>query len=551
MKLLNDQLAEILLQEDYVHDTDIREAIQRSDARHTSLTEELVSSGLITKDLLGQAIAEHFGVPYADLNTKIPAKEQVLKIPEDVARAYRVVLFQYGEKKGTVIATDTPDEIRSRGSEFAELLGVAEVTFAYSLSEDIDAILNVYRRTLATRFVKIIEAKGRVAPEIVDEILADALLYRASDIHFEPQESELVIRFRIDGVLQEAGRIEKQYYENILNRVKVLAHLRTDEHMRAQDGAIRYKHDVHTVDLRVSVAPILDGEKVVIRILSEYVRNFSLTDLGLSEHDLAFVNEASKKPFGMMLATGPTGSGKTTTMYSVLKLLNRPEVNIATIEDPVEYKIAGVNHIQVNERADITFARGLRSIARQDPDIILVGEIRDHETAEISVNAALTGHLLLSTFHANDAATAIPRLLEMDVEPFLLASTLELIIAQRLVRKLCDSCRHSSKSKRELLRKLIPRPERYFPEESVTLYQARGCTTCNGTGYRGRIGVFELIRVTRELQEFMVKRPSSLQIWELARKQGAHSLFDDGIEKVRSGVTTLEEVLRVVSPPSE
>ncbi|MEK7583790.1 MAG: type II/IV secretion system protein, partial [Patescibacteria group bacterium] len=453
MKLSNDQLAEILLQEDYVRDTDIREAIQRSDARHTSLTEELVSSGLITKDLLGQAIAEHFGVPYADLNTKIPAKEQVLKIPEDVARAYRVVLFQY-EKEGAVIATDTPDEIRGRGPEFGELLGVQGVTFAYSLSEDIDTILNYYRRTLATRFVKIIEAKGRVAPEIVDEILADALLYRASDIHFEPQEGELIIRFRIDGVLQEAGRIDKQYYENILNRIKVLAHLRTDEHMRAQDGAIRHKHDVHTVDLRVSVAPTLDGEKIVIRVLSEYVRNFTLTDLGLSEHDLVFVNEASKKPFGMMLATGPTGSGKTTTMYSILKLLNRPEVNVATIEDPVEYKIPGVNHIQVNSQADITFARGLRAIARQDPDIILVGEIRDQETAEISVNAALTGHLLLSTFHANDAATAIPRLLEMDVEPFLLASTLELIIAQRLVRKLCDACRHSSKSKREVLKGL-------------------------------------------------------------------------------------------------
>ncbi len=550
MKLSNDQLAEILLQEDYVRDTDIREAIQRSDARHTSLTEELVSSGLITKDLLGQAIAEHFGVPYADLNTKIPAKEQVLKIPEDVARAYRVVLFQY-EKEGAVIATDTPDEIRGRGPEFGELLGVQGVTFAYSLSEDIDTILNYYRRTLATRFVKIIEAKGRVAPEIVDEILADALLYRASDIHFEPQEGELIIRFRIDGVLQEAGRIDKQYYENILNRIKVLAHLRTDEHMRAQDGAIRHKHDVHTVDLRVSVAPTLDGEKIVIRVLSEYVRNFTLTDLGLSEHDLVFVNEASKKPFGMMLATGPTGSGKTTTMYSILKLLNRPEVNVATIEDPVEYKIPGVNHIQVNSQADITFARGLRAIARQDPDIILVGEIRDQETAEISVNAALTGHLLLSTFHANDAATAIPRLLEMDVEPFLLASTLELIIAQRLVRKLCDACRHSSKSKREVLKGLIPKPEQYFPEQSVTLYQARGCTTCNGTGYRGRIGVFEIIRVTKELRELMVKRPSSSQIWELARKQGAHSLFDDGIEKVRSGVTTLEEVLRVVSPSSE
>ncbi len=358
----------------------------------------------------------------------------------------------------------------------------------------------------------------------------------------------MVIRFRVDRVLHEAGRISREYYDGILNRIKVQARLRIDTHFATQDGAVRYERKEGSVDLRISIVPTLDGEKVAIRILAEYIRGFSLGDLGLFPEDQALIAQALRKPFGMILASGPTGSGKTTTLYALLKLLNRPEVNITTIEDPVEYKVIGVNQIQVNPQTNLTFAEGLRSIVRQDPNIILVGEIRDRETAEISVNAALTGHLLLSTLHANDAATAIPRLLDIGVEPFLLASTLNLIVSQRLARRICESCRQSLSSPLSEMQKIIPRAERYFNQETVTIYRGKGCNVCGGTGYRGRVGIFEIIEMTPELQELILTHPSAKAVGDLARMQGSRSLFDDGILKVKSGITSIEELLRVAIP---
>lgn len=402
--------------------------------------------------------------------------------------------------------------------------------------------------TLDTRFQRIIQTQQRVAPEIIHEIVSDALSFSASDIHFEPQEHEVVVRFRVDGLLQEAGRIPRQYYDSVINRVKVQAHLRIDEHFSAQDGAIRHTEDDTVVDLRVSITPTLDGEKIVMRVLSEYVRGFTLTDLGLSKEYEEVLLHIGQKPFGMILVAGPTGSGKTTTLYALLKVLNKPEINVTTIEDPVEYKIVGVNQIQVNPQTNLTFSKGLRSIVRQDPDIILVGEIRDHETAEIAVNAALTGHLLLSTFHATDAATAIPRLLEMKVEPFLLASTLELIIAQRLVRKICDHCKVSKRMSAQEYKKFPQAVLTHISKKPSTLFYGKGCKECNGYGYSGRVALFELIVMTDEMQELMLTNPSAKHIRELARKQGAHSLFEDGMKKVCEGVTTLEEVVRVAMP---
>lgn len=541
------KVTEILLAGDYVASEDIEKGKEFARLHHSSLLEYLVTAGLITNDILGQAIAESFGVSYGDLNSNQPSREQVLKIPEDIAVRYHVVLFKEEEGRVTV-ATDSPEESHLRG-ELEKIFPGKEIVVVYSLTDDILAALVHYRKTLETRFAKIIAGEKRVAPEIIEEIFEDALAYRASDIHFEPQEKEVVIRFRVDGVLHEAGRIPKEYYENILNRVKVQSRLRIDEHFSAQDGALRYPRSDRVVDMRVSVVPTLDGEKIAIRILAEYVRAFTLADLGLSPHDQELILAASKKPFGMILVTGPTGSGKTTTLYALLKLLNRPEVNITTIEDPVEYKIVGVNQIQVNPQTNLTFAHGLRSIIRQDPNIILVGEIRDRETAEIAVNAALTGHLLLSTFHANDAATAIPRLLDMAVEPFLLASTLELVIAQRLVRRICESCRVSYEEEQSNLERIFRGAPHYFPHRTVTLYRGQGCTACSGSGFRGRTAVFEFIPITRELQDLILKNPTSREIGELARKEGAHSLFEDGIEKVKNGLTTLEELLRVAVPP--
>jgi len=325
----------------------------------------------------------------------------------------------------------------------------------------------------------------------------------------------------------------------------VQAQLRIDQHMAAQDGAIRIRNEKFTVDMRISIVPTINGEKIVIRLLSQYVGGFGLDDLGLSEKDQEIIREAGDKPFGMILVTGPTGSGKSTTLYALLKNINSPEVNITTIEDPVEYRVAGVNQIQVNPQTDLTFARGLRSVVRQDPDIILVGEIRDEETAEIAINAALTGHLLLSTFHSNDAASAIPRLLDMGLEPFLLASTLEIVIAQRLVRKLCNHCRYSETVNVKDLGKKIKNPKKYFDKDKVSLYRGKGCPACGNTGYSGRLAVFEFIKISDAMQELIVKNPSSNQIWELARAEGAHSMFEDGMEKVKNGITTLDELLRV------
>lgn len=458
-----------------------------------------------------------------------------------------MILFEEGAKE-VVIATDTPDNIHLI-DKIKILFPKKKVSLAYSLEEDIEAALGKYRKTLATRFSQIIKDQKSVAPEIIEEILTDAVSFRTSDIHFEPQEKEVVVRFRVDGVLHEAGRIPKEYYENIVNRLKVQARLRIDEHYAAQDGAIRFVRDGRLIDARFSLIPTLDGEKIVLRLLADYMRSFALSDLGLLGDSQKLLEISAKKPFGMILVTGPTGSGKTTTLYAVLRTLNDPEVNITTIEDPVEFKISGINQIQVNQQTNLTFAKGLRSIVRQDPDIILVGEIRDQETAEIAVNAALTGHLLLSTFHANDASTSIPRLIDMGIEPFLLSSTLELIVAQRLARRICESCRYSINVKTSSLEKTLPQAKKYFGKENVTLYKGKGCPNCSGTGYKGRIGIFEFISINPELQELILKNPSSQQIWEVAKRNGAISLFEDGLEKVKNGLTTLDELLRVANPP--
>lgn len=542
-------ITEILLKANYISEEDLKRAEDFSKKNKVSLKDYLLSANLITKDLLGQAIAESLGVSYFDLNSHHINKEDVLKIPEAIAKKRRVI-FVSEDKNSVNVASDIPQQANLAASLRRVFKG-KKINIGYSLSEDIENNFVHYRQSLDAQFIKILQKNSRVAPEIIDEIFEDALINRASDIHFEPQDKEVIVRFRVDGIMHEAGRIPKEYYQNILNLIKVQSKLRIDEHFSTQDGAIRYKKDDKTIDMRVSITPTLDGEKAVIRVLAHYVRNFTLTDIGLSaDHQNKFL-EAGKKPFGMIIVAGPTGSGKTTTLYSLLKILNKPEVNITTIEDPVEYKLQGANQIQVNPQTNLTFAKGLRSIVRQDPDIILVGEIRDEETAEIAVNAALTGHLLLSTFHANDAATVIPRLLDMDVEPFLLSSTLEIVIAQRLVRKICEVCRISYEEIRSETKKTFLEADQYLPKGGMTLYKGKGCANCNHSGYSGRTAIFEMVYATKEMKDLILTNPSSQQIWELARQQGSKSLFEDGVEKVKSGLTTLEELFRVASPPTK
>lgn len=547
------KIKEILVNESYISDDEILKAEKIISKSHIALTEYLISEGLITKDLLGQAIAEYYGVPYADLNSAAPTQESILKVPEELAKKYRIILFsENNDLKKTPEVNITTDDPSQTGllADLQTIFVNKKIKLSYSLSEDINEMLAHYRRVLVTRLLKIFTEDTRVAPQVFEEILKEALSCHASDIHLEPQEKEVVVRFRVDGVLFEAGRIPKQYYDNILNRIKVQANLRIDEHFAAQDGSIRYADfdGNKNVDLRVSLVPTLEGEKVAARLLSQYVQGFALADLGFSVEYQDMLIKTSKKPFGMIIVAGPTGSGKTTTLYALLKHIDRPEINVTTIEDPVEYKISGINQIQVNLKTNLTFAQGLKSIVRQDPDIILVGEIRDKETVEIAVNAALTGHLMLSTFHANDAATAIPRLLDMGVEPFLLSSTLELIISQRLVRKICEHCRYSYKFDATKEADIIHGIEEYF-KDCTTWYKGKGCSMCGYSGYKGRVAIFESIRATPEMRELILKSPSTGEIWRLARSQGSMSLFEDGMEKVKNGISTLEELLRVAEPP--
>lgn len=536
--MTDQQIQDILLKGDYLSRENLEQACTEAKKAKKELLEFLLSHKLLTKDLWGQAVAEQYGVPYLDLNSSLPSPDQLALIPEKIAKKYRAVLFKK-TPSSTVFATDDPKQtgLSAELKKYAK----GKINIGYSLSEDVDQALELYAKKKENRLADIVKQKGG-APEVLDEIVNEALSGRASDIHFEPQESEIVVRFRIDGVLQEIGRLPKEAYETIVNRVKVQAHLRTDEHFSAQDGGLRHKRDQQSVNIRISIIPTLDGEKIVMRILTEYVRGFTLDDLGLSPANQSLLLESAKKPFGMILVVGPTGSGKTTTLYGLLKNLNEPDINITTIEDPVEYKITGINHIQVNAQTNLTFAKGLRSIVRQDPDIIFLGEIRDKESAEIGVNAALTGHLLMSTFHANDAATAIPRLLDMGIERFLLASTLELVIAQVLVRRICESCKVSVDDVPKDIKKLLG---------AARLYRGKGCAACAQTGYKGRIALYEFIKNSPDMQELILKNPSKKDVWGLARTQGTQSMFEDGIEKVKNGVTTLEEVYRVAAPPSK
>ncbi len=543
-----DLLEDVVVHGNYVSAADVKTAQKFAATHHVSLEEALLRLGTITNDLLGQALAEHFHIPYENLNSKPPGVHELELVPEEIAKAHRLVGIKKDDS-GITIATDNPGD-PMLPDLFLKTFPGTSITLHYALPRDIDAALRLYRKPLTTRFETILKDKAQIASRIIQEIVTEAISLQASDLHFEPQEKEVVVRFRVDGVLQEAGRIPIEHYGNILNRIKVQAHLRIDEHLVAQDGAIRYREQGELVDMRVSIVPTLDGEKAAIRLLGEYVGTFSMEELGLSKRDQEVIQAVSKKPFGMILASGPTGSGKTTVLYALLKLLNEPDVNITTIEDPVEYKMIGVNQIQVNQETNLTFANGLRSIVRQDPDIILVGEIRDSETAEIAVNAALTGHLLLSTFHANDAATTIPRLLEMGIEPFLLASTLELVIARRLIRKICEQCRYSVNVKRSALEEAISGMSKYFPDATNVLYAGKGCKVCNSTGYKGRTGIFELIPMSAAMRELTLTHPSSQTVWKLAVQEGAHSLFEDGIQKVKNGITTIQEVLRVAPPAS-
>lgn len=413
----------------------------------------------------------------------------------------------------------------------------------------------IFKSTMAPQGVKgeVEKELSRPAGEIsiiklVDSLLEYAYRERASDIHIDPGETSVKVRFRIDGVMHDVFVLPKDIQSEIVSRIKVLSGLRTDEHQMAQDGRFRFelsKDDVR-FDVRVSIAPTYYDENAVLRVLAEQGAGFSLDDIGLAAHDLQKVRNAIARPYGMILVTGPTGSGKTTTLYTLLKELHTSDVSIITIEDPVEYSLEGIDQIPVNSQTGLTFATGLRSILRQDPNIIMVGEIRDEETAGIAINAALTGHLLLSTLHTIDAATALPRLLDMSVETFLIASTVNIVIGQRLVRKICKECKKEKKVSLATLNTFGEAlPAEGFGENAV-LYTGEGCKACSQTGYVGRIGIYEVLVMSEAIREAVVGRLSATELKKLAIHEGMTTMLDDGLRKAKEGMTSIEEVLRVM-----
>lgn len=383
--------------------------------------------------------------------------------------------------------------------------------------------------------------------ELVDAIIEQAHIRGASDIHLDPSRDSLRVRLRVDGVLHEVYQLPKNIHSEILSRIKVVAGMRTDEHQVTQDG--RFRHPFvsgETLDLRVCIAPTYHGENVVLRLLSDKAASFTLEMLGFGAADQEKILAAIKRPHGMILATGPTGSGKTTTLYTLIKMLNAPEVSIVTIEDPIEYAVEQVEQIQVNTRMGLTFANGLRSVLRQDPNIIMVGEIRDAETASIAVNTALTGHLLLSTLHTNDAATTLPRLLDMGIDAYLVASTINIAIGQRLVRKICTACTYETAITRAEEETLAVIPLKQPVTEGDLFYHGTGCEACSGSGYAGRLCISEVLVADAGIREAIMRKTSAAELRTLAIAGGMTTMLEDGFTKARAGRTSIEEVLRVV-----
>jgi type IV pilus assembly protein PilB len=475
-------------------------------------------------------------------------------VPERLARKQKIIAFAR-DQAGVKVAMADPTR-----TDLLEMLAKktgAKILPHLATQQDIFNVLRSYEKDLQGAVDDLLKEEAWSArsaledppvAKIVDLLIDTAYQERASDIHIEPEETDCLVRFRVDGMLHDVLTVPKYLHDRIITRIKVQSSLRTDEHLSAQDGKMRMQLEEEILDIRVSIVPIASGEKAVLRLLSSKSREYSFSDLGMNDEDLKKVQEAYSRSYGMILSTGPTGSGKTTSIYSVLKVLNTREKNITTIEDPVEYRIKGANQIQVNVKTNLTFANGLRSILRQDPNIIFVGEIRDGETAGIAVNAALTGHLVLSTLHTNDAATAIPRLTDMKVEPFLVASTVNIIVAQRLVRQVCSQCKEEVAVEWEEFAKNFP-PESlkvvFGTNHKVKMFKGKGCRACRNSGYSGRVGLFEVLAVTKEIRKLVTQKADSDVILKKAIEEGMRTMLQDGLDKINRGVTTIEEVLRV------
>lgn len=575
---------------------------EQQKAEKKTLQELVIANGLISEKELTKLYAAEIDVPFVELNTNELQREVLKLIPERIAKQYNVVLFGIDEDGSKLLAMEDPDDIQA--VNFLQKQLGQNVKIHIAMSSTIQTALDQYRDGVSTDLTKVVTADDVDGPENEEEVseedLAEdspiaqtvnllieyAIRAAASDIHIEPREGYTSVRYRVDGVLREANKLPKKVHNALVSRIKILSNLKIDERRAPQDGRFKIQIGSAVYALRVSTLPIAEGEKVVMRILDESSKAATLEELGYWGYSLNAINHAITQPHGMILVTGPTGSGKSTSLFSSLSLLNKPSVNISTIEDPVEYKIQGANQTQVNPKAGMTFAAGLRALLRQDPNIIMVGEIRDSETAGLGVQAALTGHLVFATLHTNNAATCLPRLLDMAIEPFLIASTVRAVVGQRLVRRLCVDCREEVAPDAATLKQIsdifstdsaaVMKHIHDLEEQALEagigkvnagkskidtsklsttdskiskLYKAHdgGCDSCGHIGYRGRMGIYEVLSNSSDIQKLIVSSGTSDVIQEQAIKEGMVTMQVDGFIKALRGQTTIEEILRVTS----
>lgn len=577
MRIADKTLASLLLGAGKVDPNKLTELQEEANKAHEPLQEIVYQKKLLSERDLTKLYADSMKVKFIDLGNKKLDAKIIGKIPERVAQKYQVVLYEAG-KNSYKLAMADPGDLQA--IDFLQKLLGKNIQIYMATQSDVARALDTYKGSLDTEITKVIpEGQERQEEEVsaeevsedspvaktVNLIIEYAIKKEASDIHIEPRESNVVVRYRVDGILREANTLPRSIMAALVSRIKIMANLKIDEHRAPQDGRFKISGPVGTIALRVSTLPVMDGEKVVMRLLDESSQALTLDELGFNKSALQRMEKAMTQPNGIILVTGPTGSGKSTTLYSVLSILNTPKVNISTVEDPVEYRIPGVNQTQVNPKAGMTFANGLRALLRQDPNVIMVGEIRDGETAELAIQAALTGHLVLSTLHTNDSATALPRLLDMGVEPFLIASTVRAIVGQRLVRKIAKDQEKYTSSESETeniktgLGELLPTGEadakklqerlgfKTIPTKSddkFELVRGKDTETTPG-GYKGRMGIYEVLEVDDAIGQLIMNNATSEELSKKAVEQGMVTMMQDGYLKALNGQTTTEEIVRV------
>jgi type IV pilus assembly protein PilB len=547
------QLSDVLLDEGLIGHDQLERAAEEQRRTGKSLGRTLIELGLLSESGLVSALAKYLGLEYVDLADRLIDPAVASLIPEGLARRYCLVPVALDETGTLQVAMSDPSNVLALDD--IRTVTDREVRPLVATRADIVAAIDRFLRTDdevgdlgdleledGDDDLDAVDSVVDDAPivKFVNALISRAVKDRASDIHIEPQERNVRVRYRVDGVLHEIMTQNRKIHPAVVSRLKIMAELDIAERRIPQDGRISLKTNGKAIDLRVSTLPTVFGEKVVMRILDKTSVLLELSDLGFLDHNYQRYKQCFRKPYGMILVTGPTGSGKSTTLYATLNVINRPEVNIVTTEDPVEYRLPGVNQVQIHPKSGLTFPRALRSILRQDPDVVLVGEMRDHETAQIGMEAALTGHLVLSTLHTNDAPSTVTRLIDMGLEPFNVAAALNLVTAQRLVRRICDKCRVEAEYPPEYLEAAsIPKDR-----PSLKFYKGKGCDDCGDSGYRGRQGLYEVLAMTPTLRRMIMNNASADELREQGIKDGMLTLRMDGLLKVERGITTLEEVIK-------